>query len=79
MSTTKTPPRDRFDCLCDCVLIDCPPADQARFGPQRDPQHYQAFKRQAVNAGVRDISADGDCPVCNGSGYVHDPETIETA
>lgn len=74
--TETQPARDRFDCLCDCVLIDCPPVDQRRFHSRRNPEDYQAFKRAAVNAGRRAISADGDCQTCQGSGWVHEPPEL---
>lgn len=74
--TPITPARDRFDCLCSCVLIDCPPEDQRRFNSSRNPDHYQAFKRAAVNAGRRDISPDGDCQICQGSGWEYQPPDL---
>lgn len=68
------PTRDRFDCLCECVLIECTRDDERRFfRGSRDPEDYQLFKRAAVNSGRRSISADGDCQACNGSGWVHQP------
>lgn len=77
--TPEQPARDRFDCLCDCVLIECTRDDERRFfgsGVCRNPEDYQLFKRAAVNSGRRAISADGDCQVCQGSGWVHQPPEL---
>ncbi|HEC1424242.1 TPA: hypothetical protein R1W95_001030 [Pseudomonas aeruginosa] len=75
----KQPTRDRFDCLCECVLIECTRDDERRFfgsSVRRDPEDYQLFKRAAVNSGRRAISADGDCQVCQGSGWIHHPPEL---
>ena len=75
----KQPTRDRFDCLCECVLIECTRDDERRFfgnSVRRDPEDYQLFKRKMVNAGRRAISADGDCHVCQGSGWIHQPPEL---
>jgi hypothetical protein len=80
MSIEQTPGtavRDRFDCLCDCVLIECTRSDERRFfGDFRNPDDYQAFKRAAVNYGRRAITADGDCQTCHGTGWVHQPPDL---
>lgn len=74
---TEQQVRDRFDCLCECVLIECTRDDERRFfKPGRNPEDYQQFKRKAVNAGSRAISADGDCEVCQGSGWIHQPPEL---
>ncbi|EMA2592472.1 hypothetical protein U2H31_003595 [Pseudomonas aeruginosa] len=77
---TEQPVRDRFDCLCECVLIECTRDDERRFfgnGARRDPEDYQLFKRKMVNAGRREIvSADGDCKACEGSGWIHQPPEL---
>ncbi|EPQ6932512.1 hypothetical protein ACUVZD_000155 [Pseudomonas aeruginosa] len=75
--TQEQPARDRFDCLCECVLIECTRDDERRFfRGNRDPEDYQLFKRAAVNSGRRAISADGDCRACQGSGWVHQPPEL---
>jgi hypothetical protein len=76
-STPEQPARDRFDCLCDCVLIECTRDDERRFfAGHRNPEDYQAFKRAVVNTGRRAITADGDCQTCQGSGWVHQPPDL---
>lgn len=57
---------DKYDALCDCVLIDTTPSDQLR-SPRNDG-HRQDILRSLVNAGLRDIIPLADCPVCGGSG-----------
>jgi len=81
MKTEKTleqPARDRFDCLCDCVLIEMTRDDERRFFmPGPNPEDYQLFKRKMVNAGWREaVSADDDCQVCHGSGWIHQPPEL---
>jgi len=79
--TETQPARDRFDCLCDCVLIELTRDDERRFlTPGRHPEDYQLFKRKMVNAGRREVvSADGDCQACQGSGWAHEPPALPAA
>lgn len=74
----EKPVRDRFDCLCDCVLIELTRDDERRFfAPGRNPEDYQLFKRKMINAGRREVvSVDGDCHVCHGSGWIHQPPEL---
>jgi hypothetical protein len=58
--------RDKYDALCNCVLIDTTPSDQLR-SPRNDA-HRQDILRSLVNAGLRDIIPLADCRVCGGGG-----------
>ena len=74
----EQPARDRFDCLCNCVLIELTRDDERRFfTPGRNPEDYQLFKRKMINAGRREVvSVDGDCQQCKGSGWIHQPPEL---
>lgn len=58
---------DRYDRMCDCVLVLLTPSDLHTL-QTCNPDYEERFKRAKVNSGTRALVPDADCPVCEGTG-----------
>lgn len=59
---------DRYAALCECAQIQFNETDQARYR-QAHISQYEAFAREVVNRGLREVIFDADCCLCGGSGH----------
>ena len=58
---------DKYDQMCDCVLISMTPTDVKHL-EHSSPVFEEAWKRAKVNTGTRTLSPNAGCRICAGSG-----------